>query len=324
MPAPGAPRGKAAPPGFHTAVFPPSTDSLVELLEPYLREGLERGAASCVTLGGPRLAAVREALGPDGGDIGWFDTAAGPDSPGRRLRALHEFVERARHARGVPHCLVGEMRFASGSGDALTAEWLRVDAIADDLVGDTPVELVCVYDGSTLSPAIVAHAERLHRRLGLSPPTSSMAFVPPAAFMAELSPASLPLPGGVDCLVGTPLTPPAARRFLRDLFGRRSLDARRVDELVLVATELVTNANKAGATWVALSCWATPRGLVLQVDDDGCGMSTPHAGFLPPPPDAIGGRGLWIARQLADVVEIAPRPRGTSVRVHAGREPAGA
>lgn len=323
MPEPEAAGSGAAPLGLHTAVFPPTTDSLVEVLEPYLREGLEHGIASFVNLAAPRLAAVRDALGPDGAAIGWSDTAALRDSPGQRLRALHAVLERARHA-GVPHRLVGELGFAPDASEALTAEWLRIDAVADDLLTGAPVDLVCVYDAATLPPAVVAHAERLHPHLGLGPHAPSAAFVPPAAFVAGLAPASLAVPEGAHRLEGTPLDPPAARSFLRDLLGRGGIGPRRVDELVLVATELVTNARKAGATWVALSCWASTDGVVLQVDDDGCGMDMPHAGFLPPPADAVGGRGLWIARQLTDVVEIAPRPRGTSVRVHARPGLAGA
>lgn len=323
MPGPGGLRSNAASPGLHTAIFPPNADAIVELLEPYLRDGLDRGVSSFVSLTGPHLSALRDALGGDGRDIDWSDAAAAPDSPGRRLRALHELVERARHGAGVPHRLVGEMTFAPSSDDALTAEWLRIDAVAEVLVDNAPVDLVCVYDPAALPPTILSHAERLHRHLGLSPSTSSKAFLPPDAFIAALSPPSLPVPDSAARLEGAPLEPPAARRFLRDLLSRRNLDPRRIDELVLVATELVTNARKAGAASVTLSCWAAPRGLVLQVDDDGCGMDAPGVGFLPPLPDAVGGRGLWIARQLTDVVEIAPRAQGTSVRAHASREPAG-
>ena len=144
-----------APPGLHTAVFPPTTDTLVGLLEPYLREGLERGVSAFVNLAGPRLAAVREALGRDGAAIGWSDTAAWHPSPGRRPRAVHEFIERSRRAPAAPARLVGELGITADCSDELAAEWLRIDAVAGDLLARAPVELVCVYDAGTLPPAPV-------------------------------------------------------------------------------------------------------------------------------------------------------------------------
>jgi hypothetical protein len=32
---------------------------------------------------------------------------------------------------------------------------------------------------------------------------------------------------------------------------------------------------------------------------------------------AVGGRGFWLARQLIDLLQIAPTGAGTSVRLHA-------
>ena len=45
----------------------------------------------------------------------------------------------------------------------------------------------------------------------------------------------------------------------------------------------------------------------------------PLAGRLRPPPTQEGGRGLWLANQLCDLVQIRSRPGRTTVRLRAAR-----
>jgi anti-sigma regulatory factor (Ser/Thr protein kinase) len=52
--------------------------------------------------------------------------------------------------------------------------------------------------------------------------------------------------------------------------------------------------------------------VTCQVSDDGDGLDDPLISYRPPLPDAIGGRGLWIAHQLCDAFAIG-RSDGTTV-----------
>ena len=54
--------------------------------------------------------------------------------------------------------------------------------------------------------------------------------------------------------------------------------------------------------------------LVCQIDDAGAGLADPLAGYRPPGTEQRAGRGLWLARQVVDLMQIAPGHRGTSVR----------
>jgi hypothetical protein len=60
--------------------------------------------------------------------------------------------------------------------------------------------------------------------------------------------------------------------------------------------------------------------LIVQVDDDGGRPVPPTAGYRPPRPTQHGGRGLWLARQMADTVAVHTTPNRTSVRLHFPRE----
>lgn len=90
----------------------------------------------------------------------------------------------------------------------------------------------------------------------------------------------------------------------------------RVAEFVLAAHEVAMNALTHGRGRGAVRVWDAGDELVCEVEDFGPGMADPSAGLLPPNPGSLRGRGLWIARQLCELVEIETSAAGTRVRLH--------
>jgi hypothetical protein len=52
-----------------------------------------------------------------------------------------------------------------------------------------------------------------------------------------------------------------------------------------------------------------------EVSDTGAGLPDPLAGHLPPPAGRAGLRGLWLARQFCDLLEVRSDPAATTVRL---------
>ena len=104
--------------------------------------------------------------------------------------------------------------------------------------------------------------------------------------------------------------PGKARAFLEAHLETRPLPAGvRLDDVVLTASELVTNAVQAGAGAIEINVRATERRIDLVVTDDAGGWPAPtHAG-----PDDTAGRGLSIVEQLSDTWDVAVRPRGKAI-----------
>ncbi len=100
--------------------------------------------------------------------------------------------------------------------------------------------------------------------------------------------------------------PRAARRFVETHLRPALGDAELVEDVVLVVSELVTNAVQAGATGVDLALEVTPRRVVLVVEDDAEGWPTMAAAGS----DAVEGRGLGIVDQVADVWHVSARAPG--------------
>jgi anti-sigma regulatory factor (Ser/Thr protein kinase) len=93
------------------------------------------------------------------------------------------------------------------------------------------------------------------------------------------------------------------------------LSKHRLGPLVLVATELATNAIRHGGGSGTLRLWRAGDMLYVQVRDEGPGLDRPEtAGTRFASLDADGGRGLWIVRNLGDRTEIAVG-RGTAITV---------
>lgn len=116
----------------------------------------------------------------------------------------------------------------------------------------------------------------------------------------------------------SPATVPLARNLLREWLIRVPVDDDAVHDLLLVATELCANAVEH-AQWdeggVALRAWSEDTDVVIEVEDDGAGMTWPTVDDEPPDPEAEQGRGLWLVHTLTD--EVVPELRGTHTVVRA-------
>jgi hypothetical protein len=55
--------------------------------------------------------------------------------------------------------------------------------------------------------------------------------------------------------------------------------------------------------------------LVIEISDGGRGLTDPLRGYAPPPKNFEGGRGMWLAWNLADDAASMSSPAGTSIRV---------
>lgn len=84
--------------------------------------------------------------------------------------------------------------------------------------------------------------------------------------------------------------------------------------MLLAVHELVANSVTAAGR-AEVSTWAVNGTRVWEVADAGPGLHDASAGYAPPPLDVVGGRGLWLARCLADELLVRPQGPGTAVRL---------
>jgi anti-sigma regulatory factor (Ser/Thr protein kinase) len=106
------------------------------------------------------------------------------------------------------------------------------------------------------------------------------------------------------------------RELVRSAAYEAALPPERVAGAVLAAHEVAMNALTHGRGRGAVRIWTAGSELVCEVEDHGPGLSDPLVGSERPDAHQARGRGLWIARQLCDRVEIESTQGGTLVRLH--------
>lgn len=88
----------------------------------------------------------------------------------------------------------------------------------------------------------------------------------------------------------------------------------RLEDFVLAANEIVTNAVRHAGGRGTVRMWTAGGALVCEVTDKGGGIPPERLnGQVLPPSHAISGRGLWLARHLVDEVTVSTGVAGTIV-----------
>jgi serine/threonine-protein kinase RsbW len=132
--------------------------------------------------------------------------------------------------------------------------------------------------------------------------------------------AALPLPASEPAprlsQTFTAQTMPALRHAVRAYARRSGLTGDPLDDFVIAVHELIGNAVRHGGGRGRLHLRRDGDTLVCDVTDNGPGFATAvPAATAPPSPHTLGGRGLWLARQLTDTLLISDGPDGVTVSV---------
>src|SRR4029077_7222402 len=108
-------------------------------------------------------------------------------------------------------------------------------------------------------------------------------------------------------------------RDVRALLGahaaRAGLSRERTADLSLAVNEIATNSLLHGGGSGTLRIWREDDALLCEVRDEGR-IEDPLAGRRRPAPDSEGGRGLWLANQFCELVQVRTLPAGSIVRLH--------
>lgn len=104
------------------------------------------------------------------------------------------------------------------------------------------------------------------------------------------------------------------RRRVEGMAQSEGLDRRATADLVVAASELAANSVAHGGGAGTLHTWGEGDRLLVEIEDAGR-IEEPLVGRLRPAITQEGGRGLWLANQLCDLVQIRSGRRGTTVRL---------
>jgi anti-sigma regulatory factor (Ser/Thr protein kinase) len=295
----------------HQALVYEDVEGLLGPVIPFVRDGLERGDRVLAVTTRTNIDALSGALGDDAGRVDFQEAEQWYVSPSRTLRAYADYVATEGNGRSVR--VIGEPVWPGS--EAAVREWARYESIVNVALAGAPAWIVCPYDASALPAGILDFALRTHPELcAASGAVPSDEFLDPRAFSAALDEAGLPdpPPGAAE----RPLAqgPSRLRRFVAVKAAAAGVSLHRLGDLQLAVHEVLTNAVVHGRGRGCVRVWSEDGAVVCEVADDGPGLPDPLAGHLPPP-EQPRGFGLWIARQLCDLVEVRSSEAGTRVRL---------
>jgi anti-sigma regulatory factor (Ser/Thr protein kinase) len=313
----GAARGHVG--HFHEAGFYGSDAEFAALIVPFVEEGVAAGEPVIIGYDDWKAALLRSWLADPSavefvGDRGLYATPAGAIATYRRLFEFHTAMGagQIRIAGDVPH---------PGNGGRFEG-WDRYEWAVNTVWQDFPVWGRCLYDTRTAPPAVLDIVERTHPRL-VSPSgqrRASERYQEVQAFEGLPRP---PDPLEASTPIATLTDRPAAdTRHALAQIGRSRVSNTTLADLIIGASEAVSNALRHGQPPVTVRIWATPDRVVVSVHDTGPGPADPLAGLVPTVHSASNlGLGLWVMHQLDIDTALIRTSGGFTVRLRAGPIP---
>jgi anti-sigma regulatory factor (Ser/Thr protein kinase) len=300
----------------HRALFYRGEADFVRGVVGFVREGRERDdAAVLLALTGRRLALCADALGDDARGVELLDMEQLGGNPARIIPEWRRFLH--EHAGGRPVRGVGEPAWAGRRAVEYAETALHESLINVAFDGGPGWRLLCPYDLDALPASVTEEARRTH----------------PAAEEGEVAAAGAPEYAGHPHARETfsaPLSPAPAvcdsvafrgddlaglRSTVALLAQRAGLGRDAADEVVLAVHELAANSVEHAGGTGRLTTWVEPGAFVVQVEDPGW-ITDPLVGRDLMRDLEVHGRGVWMAHQLCDLVQVRSGEQGTTARIY--------
>ncbi|HEX5608847.1 MAG TPA: sensor histidine kinase [Solirubrobacterales bacterium] len=294
----------------HDALIYAGEEEFLAGVLPFLLEGLEAGEMALVAVDLARMELLQAELGDEGAAVFFADIEDLGRNPARIIPFWREFVAEhpSRPVRGV-----GEL-LGPGRDPREIDECQRHEALMNVAFGpNSNWSLLCPHDAGALSDEVLARVADSHQHVTLSGVAE-----PGLGFLVEN-----------HCFAGTLSSPPSGagvcefdlgglagvRRRVEAIARRAGLASLHVSDLAVAANELATNSVAHGGGHGTLRTWLEPDRVIVEVSDRGR-ILDPLVGRIRPLVTQEGGRGLWLANQLCDLVQIRSGADGTTVRLH--------
>lgn len=309
----------AHPPAFsHEALLYSGEQGFVEATLPFIREGLAAREPTLVAVEAAKIDRLRHELDGEGELVMFADMAELGANPARIIPAWQAFVA-AHTVDGRPARGIGEPIWPGRSAAELVECQLHESLLNLAFAAAPAWRLLCPYDVDALDESVVEEARRSHPVVledGVRHASASY-----RGLDAIAAPFDEPLPGApasADELTFAADSLGAVRQLVYRTAAEAGLGTARAHDLVLAVSEVAANSVRHGGGAGLLRIWEEPEAIVCDVRDAGH-IRDPLVGRERPALDQQNRRGLWIANQLCELVQVRSFDTGTVVRLHMRR-----
>ena len=298
--------------GFqHQALIYAGADEYLAELMPFVHEAFMAGEPLLIAVAEDKSELIAGELGLDAHRALFLDMRKVGHNPASIIPLWRDFVD--DHG-GLPVRGIGEPAWAARSRAALEECHCHEGLLNLAFAQGTDWSLLCPYDAESLGDEVLERVALTHShvtRLGRTEESDR--------FDADLDclSADLPPPRSRPDVLGFGIAGLGeVRQQVATAAERAGLDPRGVADLVTAVSELAANSVMHGGGTGTLRLWSEEDHLLAEVEDRGL-IDEPLVGRLRPSISQEGGRGLWLANQLCDLVQIrSSGDGGTRVRLH--------
>lgn len=306
--------GRSVAPFHHEAVLYDGIDGFMDWAVPFIREGVLAGEAVLVVVDELKIQRLRQQLGQDAVGVDFRDMNTVGVNPANIISAWATFVDdRSGSAPGLRG--IGEPVWP-GRNEAELVECFRHEQLLNVAFADSvPWLLVCPYDTSTLAPEVIEMAHRSHplvRRGSVIEVSDKYDGLETCRSHAGELPD--PPPDALDIRFSSAELIGTLRLVCEREAARSGIAVDRLFNVAMAATEVMTNSINHGGGRARLRLWGDEVGFWCDVEDGGT-IVEPLVGRIPPSPFRVGGRGLFLANQFCDLVQVRSNPGRTVVRL---------
>jgi anti-sigma regulatory factor (Ser/Thr protein kinase) len=306
----------------HRAAYYRSSDHLIEVAKPLAQDALGAGTPVALIASPVTHERLREVLGH--GSAGLIPLP--PPDPALRASGQAAVAQQARELAELtdwagPVVVLAE-HHPYRPGIAPSA-WVEADAATNIALATLPITLTCLYPTDLALETVSAAIRLNHPELLDEDGTvrSNPDARPPAEVLSRYPVEALNQFGPpTQEMIFTPWQLIDLRAAIAGETQAISLPTERADDFVLAVNEVASNAVEHGCGVGVLRIWRQPDRVICEVSDSGL-LREPLPGMRPPHPSSARGRGMWLARQMCDLLHVWTDERGTHVRLQAVRVP---
>ena len=304
----------------HEALLYAGDDGFLAGTMPFVLEGLAADEPLLLVLSAPKVERIKDELNGDRDSdrILFEDMDEVGVNPARIIPAWRRFLDE-QGAKGHAVRGIGEPIWAERSPDELV-ECQRHESLLNLAFADAPsFRLLCPYDVDTLDESVIAEAHRSHPYVVEDGVTrTSLSYRGLSAISPQFAEPLPAPPASVQELTFDGASLRAVRRLVASRAAEAGFDSARANDLVLAVNEIATNSVRHGGGAGTLRVWVGTRWLVCEIEDQGQ-IDDPMVGREEPTADRLDGRGLWIANQVCELVQLRTFETHTVARLHMRR-----
>jgi MEDS: MEthanogen/methylotroph, DcmR Sensory domain len=296
----------------HEAFLYAGADDFVDRATPIVLRAVSAEEPVLIAIDSAKIELLRDRLGSASRAVAWKDIRGIGANPARIIPLWRQFVDgSATHHRlwgfGEP--------IWQGRAPAELVEAQRHEQLLNLAFADAPnFTLLCPYDTERLGAEVVREAHRSHPLIAESGSERTSVDYPGLAAISAADLPALPEPAEEPAEFAIGARDAGARNFLAHRGFAARLGAARTDDLTLAIVAVADGMGRPGGQRV-VRVWEEPGAVVAEVRDLRA-ADDPLAGREWPPPAERAARGLWLANQLCDLVQVRPFGTGAIARLH--------